>query len=681
MKKVFHYIFLLATFLLISCQPEKWEVDVPMKESIYELTEVVSGNTKIDVIEVYRTRPLMIQFVNNQATAFKTTDFVDNSTTTNFDFSFKIVSEVEATRAESEKVERIDEYICSGSKLDGKSTMEVTTTIGTSVTTTSYTLKIAETEKYTPANEEYHYKAEWDSSAVNVIMVDTFLTFINKSVGSKSHEWIIEEGNGFLKKGFNVEDDLRQQIVEGLSSDNDTVNILFGKVGISSVILRTVYDKPVSLEDGSLRAIQDESTGDWVITKKFEVSVYGGLEPKFKITNATTGETIDENSESTIWTIEAGQKIKVEDLTETDRPDARTWNIDGSSEKISTEENAEFTFAVPGEYSGFTFVAKRTQPAAVAIEATKNIPLKVIVKKSEKPFTIQSASISSEANNQIVIEADGAFKNENLEQAVAYFTLTVNGVDGNPVENLAVSEINVLADGNLALVLSDRIYEGETLKLSYNGDKLTSVDERTLSSFDNAEVVNSITDTSVLPLNEGKNVNSFEGGTGFWLTNEWWAANFFYGEKVGVNGVVQGSSEQACEGSRSLKISYLETTSIPEENKTTQMQIMYSKANYSPTIPAGNYKFCFNIFITSDSNNNIKSKNFWFYYGTDGNASTKIADFSFNQTRDEWVKLSGKISLDDEIQKFSLKLTVPSCNALQSGVVFYIDNIQLIPVR
>ena len=681
MKKIFHYIFLLATFLLLSCQPEKWEVDVPAKESIYELTEVTSGKIKIDLMEVYRTRPLMIQFVANQATAFKTSDFVDNSTTTNFDFSFKIVSEVEAARAEGEKVERIDEYICSGSKLDGKSTMEVTTTIGTSVTTTSYTMKIAETEKYTPSSEEYHYKAAWDSSAVNVIMVDTFLTFTNKSVGCKSHEWIIEEGNGFLKKGFNVDDDLRQQLVEGLSSNEDTVCVLFGKTGVSSVTLRNVYDKPVALEDGSLRAIQDETTGDWVITKKFEVNVYGGLEPRFKITNMATGETMDEKSESITWTIEAGQKIKVEDLTESDRPDARTWNVEGSSEKTSTEEFAEFTFAVPGEYSGFTFVAKRTQPAAVAVEVTKNIPLKVIVKKSEKPFTMQSVSISSEANSQIVIKADGAFKNENLEQAVADFTLTVNGVDGNPVENLAVSEINVLADGNLALVLSDRIYEGETVKLSYNGDKLTSVDERTLSSFDNAEAVNSIKDISVLPLNEGKNVNSFEGGTGFWLTNEWWAANFFYGNQVGVNGVVQGSSEQACEGSRSLKISYLETTSIDEGKKNDQMQIMYAKAHYSPTIPVGNYKFSFNIYITSDSNNNIKSKNFWFYYGTDGNASTKIADFSFNQTRGEWVKLSKNISLNNDIQKFSLKLTVPSCNALQSGVVFYIDDIQLIPVR
>ena len=34
MKKIFHYIFLLATFLLLSCQPEKWEVDVPAKEEI-----------------------------------------------------------------------------------------------------------------------------------------------------------------------------------------------------------------------------------------------------------------------------------------------------------------------------------------------------------------------------------------------------------------------------------------------------------------------------------------------------------------------------------------------------------------------------------------------------------------------------------------------------------------------
>ena len=115
---------------------------------------------------------------------------------------------------------------------------------------------------------------------------------------------------------------------------------------------------------------------------KFEVNVYGGLEPRFKITNMATGETMDEKSESITWTIEAGQKIKVEDLTESDRPDARTWNVEGSSEKTSTEEFAEFTFAVPGEYSGFTFVAKRTQPAAVAVEVTKNIPLKVIVKKS-----------------------------------------------------------------------------------------------------------------------------------------------------------------------------------------------------------------------------------------------------------------------------------------------------------
>ena len=106
-------------------------------------------------------------------------------------------------------------------------------------------------------------------------MVDTFLTFTNKSVGCKSHEWIIEEDNGFLKKGFNVDDDLRQQLVEGLSSNEDTVSVLFGKTGVSSVTLRNVYDKPVALEDGSLRAIQDETTGDWVITKKFEVNVYG----------------------------------------------------------------------------------------------------------------------------------------------------------------------------------------------------------------------------------------------------------------------------------------------------------------------------------------------------------------------------------------------------------------------
>lgn len=143
---------------------------------------------------------------------------------------------------------------------------------------------------------------------------------------NRRRQWILE-------KGFNVDDDLRQQLVEGLSSNEDTVSVLFGKTGVSSVTLRNVYDKPVALEDGSLRAIQDETTGDWVITKKFEVNVYGGLEPRFKITNMATGETMDEKSESITWTIEAGQKIKVEDLTESDRPDARTWNVEGSSEK------------------------------------------------------------------------------------------------------------------------------------------------------------------------------------------------------------------------------------------------------------------------------------------------------------------------------------------------------------
>ncbi len=84
--------------------------------------------------------------------------------------------------------------------------------------------------------------------------------------------------------------------------------------------------------------------------------------------------------------------------------------MEGSSEKHQQKSFAEFTFAVPGEYSGFTFVAKRTQPAAVAVEVTKNIPLKVIVKKSEKPFTMQSVSISSEANSQIVIKGRRTFK-------------------------------------------------------------------------------------------------------------------------------------------------------------------------------------------------------------------------------------------------------------------------------
>jgi len=103
------------------------------------------------------------------------------------------------------------------------------------------------------------------------------VSFIDASIGTLSHEWIIEDGAYYLKKGFETNDSLPLFIDTNLGFVNKekAVFILFTKVGPSKVRLYNTYSEPVTYRGtNQLKAKQDINNPNiWVIDTTFVFNV------------------------------------------------------------------------------------------------------------------------------------------------------------------------------------------------------------------------------------------------------------------------------------------------------------------------------------------------------------------------------------------------------------------------
>ena len=86
------------------------------------------------------------------------------------------------------------------------------------------------------------------------IAAETFISFLDLSQGAVSHEWIIEEGNAFLKEGFKKNDSLPLFIDEskGLTINDGKAHVLFRKNGFNKVRLVNKFTEK-SLNQKELR--------------------------------------------------------------------------------------------------------------------------------------------------------------------------------------------------------------------------------------------------------------------------------------------------------------------------------------------------------------------------------------------------------------------------------------------
>lgn len=113
----------------------------------------------------------------------------------------------------------------------------------------------------------------------NKVLVGKTVSFMDLSVNPLSHEWTIEDGNCYLKTGFQPSwgtDTLKQFINDKISLINTdhTVHVLFLKEGQSKVRFRNTFSKPVTYKGTKpLKAVQEGNV--WVIdtTLVFEVTL------------------------------------------------------------------------------------------------------------------------------------------------------------------------------------------------------------------------------------------------------------------------------------------------------------------------------------------------------------------------------------------------------------------------
>lgn len=454
----------------------------------------------------------------------------------------------------------------------------------------------------------------WYTSQLNAggysLKKDDFMAFRDLSQGALSHEWSIEEGNYFLSDGFSKGDSLAHFIDKetGLKSEENTVNILFGKSGLNSVRLRNTFSEKVSFNGESLNEAK-KIDDVWVFDTTFVVDVFADMEPAFKVFQLIEddeGNVIEEKEvlsileedmpdkeESASWLniqVEVGGRLKFVDMTTIDRPTGRTWTIYNQGSPITSKDSSTIVFynklGFITDFSG-SFKSERTSEngSIPASTVSKLIPLKIEVVPSTKPF-IFAGNLKEMEDETILFNVSGEVKAfSGMEGAFTVHVTNDNGFD----EDIAVSQAKVnSSDASIIeLKLSAPIYGTDIITVSYNNaiGSIKSVDARELNSFASELVVNFSAAVNIL----NEDYSGFEIVDGS-INNAY--ANRYYIGAQNKDGVFQRVEENAASGIACMRYK----GAVESERKLYGMGIADTK-----TIPAGTYIISHKVYIEEGS--------------------------------------------------------------------------------
>jgi hypothetical protein len=326
-----------------------------------------------------------------------------------------------------------------------------------------------------------------------------FITFVNLSQGALSEEFTIEEGNKFLKSGFQAKDSLQLFIDQdlGLKTSNRAINVLFNNPGKNIVKLRMTFKDSIAFPGNPVIPAVKEN-GVWVIEKIWNVEIYGKLKPAFKVSDKNGKELISVSAEQLVsitdqskWPtveVEAGDFLIFEDLTTVDRPTGGTWTINsGKPNKVSGKQIAQINFFTLGTSNAGSFTSSRNAPLPVE-SVVKLIPLKIKVIPSTQPFVFTGTAIQNE-DNSISFGVTGEVASLAGKQA----NFKVHVTNGAFDQDLTVSSaiIDPADATKIILKTTTPTYNSDVITISYNGvGGVQSVDSRTLAAFTDKVVTN-----------------------------------------------------------------------------------------------------------------------------------------------------------------------------------------------
>ena len=513
------------------------------------------------------------------------------------------------------------------------------------------------------------------------IKINNFISFMDVSQGALTHEWIIEDGNVFLNDKFDINNvgPSDFNLAQGTRSEAVIAHVYFKKQGRNKVILRNTFKDYVKF-NGKNTSYEAKKVGDvWVFEREFYVEVYGNMSPLFEVRNSNgtvllrdTGATTNANQSS--WKsieIEVGDKLTFVDLTTQDRPSGRTWTVNGSMQPTSTMDVAEFEFLRIGTFTQSTIVSRRNIIGIPTAETQKFIPLNIVVKGTNKPYTLYG-KISQSASTDITFSTYGEVSTEsNFTAAINDFTVHVKNDSALFDQNISIQsiKINSLNPTALDIKLNGQIYNTDLITVTYNGNSIKSKDNRFLQNFTNEIVVMKYEKNLCNPVLCG-----FEtiGTTSPFVG---WRAGF-----TDILPYLSQSTDKVANGSYSLKLEILQSQ-LPSYNKLS-LPFMTDVDNTISVELNKRYLLKFKIWLDANTENVIDNFQVEFVDNNSGSIGPK-PKWDFPILKGQWIQIQQEVVFTENSELFKNNKNKVQLlfrfykTRIRSDVKFYIDDVEM----
>ncbi|NJB81649.1 hypothetical protein [Wenyingzhuangia aestuarii] len=515
------------------------------------------------------------------------------------------------------------------------------------------------------STSEYNY-ANTTSDINFGINKGDYISFIDLSQNAISHEWIIEKEDKFLNPNFKTSD---KNLIPFINNDLGTVStskpahILFLKPGINEVKMVNTFDSPVTF-NGKVK-IESVKKGDvYELKNIWKVDVYDSLKPAVKISKEDDLGVKTELYNSAkelipadgVINIEAGESLIYEDITTIGRPNANSWKSPGSNQKTASgTKNVVFDYLKLGEFEAGSLSVSRDGDDKTVPKAESqvlDIPLKIIVNKSSKPFNIIEESVVRLESNKISFDVSGELKAFTDQEANFNVHVTNTAASFDSDITVTKAQVSSTNKATIELTLASDIYNTDDIKVSYivGATTIVSADERDLLAF---------TDQTVRFTDEllDSDYYGFELGGSEWFIQhpDQWSY----------------SSSFANTGTNSLKFSEADVSSMDNKIKVQGTSATELK------IVAGTYNFSINVWIDVDSDLNTLLTNF---------QGTTFKSVKWDLTgvkKGEWVKLNQEVTLADYDNTNNDKLVfqINKVDVISTSATMYVDDISMVPVE
>lgn len=319
--------------------------------------------------------------------------------------------------------------------------------------------------------------------AAYVTSVGQFETLSDLSQGAVEHIWSIESGNFFLEGPISKNDTILTEFIinEGDTMSIDkTIHVLFQRPGIQRVRLINKFRDSVAFR--GIDTVSTKWDGEfWVMDTTFLVDVYDKIKAVAEI--SYQDETVA-RGEDTLY-VEAGTAVELIDRSTQGRPNARNWQVSYVETDEVMANNADSVALIPFNKLGVyraVLTASRTGETIPPGTGRDTIPNPIKVIPSSKPFVLSEDIVELE-DQTLRLSFNGEFKP--FSGGTELFTVKVNG------EDFSIASVQPYANNptKLDIKLAQAIYRSDEVTVSFEGGKLTSVDERSPQAFAEIPVV------------------------------------------------------------------------------------------------------------------------------------------------------------------------------------------------